>query len=66
MSYYTSLYVVWLFYGHVYHPIYNAQKAKILENKKCLKITLHNGPYAMDKKIYILVTNCLQQTLFIS
>jgi hypothetical protein len=38
----------------------------ILENKKCLKITLDSGPYAMDKKIYILVANCFKQTLFIS
>jgi hypothetical protein len=38
----------------------------ILENKKVSQNNIRQWPIWMDKKIYILVTNCFKQTLFIS
>jgi len=67
MSYYKSLYVMWLFVGmFIIHFTMPKKWVIIPKIKKCLKITLNNGSYAMDKKLYVSIINCFQQTLFIS
>ncbi len=57
-----------VFCGHVYHPFYNVKNNQLQSQKikECFKISLNNGPNAMDKKLYLSIINCFQQTLFIS